>query len=136
MKRALIIASMMAAAGWASAQSTSQPAVDPGVAGQASTQTPSGVPNPPQRPPGTMPASRANVRAEAIVHNRNPANTNTPGGEASTMRNNQPNAAEQTSQLTRREVRQEALHTRPRFGEKGERPAVPTNPKDSTGTPQ
>ena len=52
------------------------------------------------------------------------------------MRNNQPNAAERTGQLTRGEVRQEALKTKLRFGDKGERPAVPTNPKNATGTPK
>jgi hypothetical protein len=137
MKRILIVASLMAAAGMASAQSTSVPATEPSVAGQASTQTPAGVPNPPQRPDGSVPNTRANVRAEAVVHNKTPANSNTPGGEASTTRNHQPNATELTSQMTRGEVRQETLKVRPRFGDhKGERPTVPTNPKDSTGTPQ
>ena len=136
MKRALIIASLFAAGGIASAQTTSVPATEPEIAGQASTQTPVGVPNPPQRPDQSMPNSRANVRAEAAVHNKSPANSNTPGGEASTTRNHQPNATERVSQMTRGEVRQDALKTKPRFGQKGERPEVPTNPKDATGTPQ
>lgn len=136
MKRILIMASLMAAAGLAAAQTTAVPATDAGVAGQASTQTPAGVPNPTQRPDRSVPATRANVRAEAAVQNRSPANSDTPRGEASTMRNNQPNATPQTGALTREEVRQSALKVKPRFGEKGERPDVPTNPKNATGTPQ
>ncbi len=136
MKRVLLIASLMAAAGIASAQTTSVPATDAGVAGQASTQTAAGVPNPPQRPDGSMKNARANVRAEPAAQNKNPASSNTPGGEPSTMRNNQPNATPQASALTREEVRQSALKVKPRFGEQGERPEVPTNPKDGPGTPQ
>lgn len=136
MKRILMVASLMAAAGMAAAQTTAVPATEPGVAGQASTQTPAGVPNPTQRPSAAMPNSRAVVRADAAAQNKNPANSNTPGGEASTMRNNQPNTTPQTSANTRAEVRQSALKEKPRFGEKGERPEVPTNPKNATGTPQ
>ena len=136
MKRSLVMAALMAAAGIAAAQSTAVPASDTGVSGQASTRTPAGVPNPPQRPDGSGPNSRADVRAGAAVHNRNPANTDTPAGEPSTMRNNQPNTTPQTSALTREEVRQSALKVKPRFGETGERPEVPTNPKNVTGTPE
>lgn len=136
MKRILIVASLMAAAGIAVAQTTVVPATEPSVAGQASTQTPAGVPNPTQRPSGAMPNSRANVRAEAAAQNKDPANSNTPGGEPSTMRNNQPNMPMRTGQMTRSEVRQDAVKPAPRLGEKGERPDVPTNPKDGTGTPK
>lgn len=136
MKRILAMASLAAAAGIASAQTTSVPATDAGVAGQASTQTPAGVPNPPQRPDGSVPTTRAQVRAEAAAQNKNPANSNTPGGEPSTMRNNQPNTSTPVGQMNRAEVRQEAVKPTPRLGEKGERPEVPTNPKNATGTPQ
>lgn len=113
MKRILVMISLMAAAGISSAQA------------------------PAPAPDGSLSNSRAQVRAEAVLQNKNPGNSNTPGGEASTTRNNQPNATERTSQLTRGEVRQETLKTRPRFGDhKGERPTVPTNPKNMTGTPQ
>ena len=135
MKRILLIASvasLMGAAGIASAQ-TSIPATEPGVAGQASTQTPAGVPNPPER---TNQANRASVRSEATMQNKNTANSNTPAGETTTTRNHQPNATERVSQQTRAEVRQDARPPKPRFGEKGERPDVPTNPKNATGTPQ
>lgn len=141
MKRTLTIASMLfAAAGWAQAQTTTIPATDPGVAGQASTQTRAGVPNPPQRPDGVAPKSRAEVRQEARVHARHPDNTNTPGGEPSTMRNSRPNAMPPTGALARNEVkadaRAEASGPHRQFGQTGERPAVPTNPKDHTGTPK
>ncbi len=38
--------------------------------------------------------------------------------------------------MSRAEVSQQARKVKPRFGEKGERPEVPTNPTDKTGTPQ
>ena len=130
----LLAGLMAAAAGAASAQTVVTPPV---TAGQPSTESRSGVPNPTQRPDGSMPASRDAVKSEARVQNRNPANTNTPGGEPSTMTNNQPNATPQVnSGTTRAEVRQDALKTTPQFGQKGERPDVPTNPKNATGTPK
>ncbi|MES2533590.1 MAG: serine/threonine protein kinase [Pseudomonadota bacterium] len=86
---------------------------------------------------GTAPASRDAVKAEARVHNKSMSNTNTPAGEASTMRNNQPNMAPTPiSGTTRAEVRQDVLKTKPQFGQKGERPEVPTNPTTTTGTPK
>ncbi|MDM0039283.1 serine/threonine protein kinase [Variovorax sp. J22G21] len=101
-------------------------------AGIASAQNPG-----PVKPSEVEPASREAVRAEARANNKSPANTLTPGGEASTKTNNQPNMAPTPiSGTTRGEVRQEVLKTRPQFGQKGERPAVPTNPKHETGTPQ
>jgi hypothetical protein len=113
------------------------PVMPPSTAGQASTESRAGVPNPPQRPEGSMPASRDAVKSEARVNNRNPANTMTPSGEASTRSNNQPNTMPQMmSGTTRSEVRQDAIKPKPQFGQKGERPDVPTNPKDSTGTPK
>jgi hypothetical protein len=137
MQRNLLSATLLAGAlgfGAAHAQSVVTP---PATAGQPSTESRAGVPNPTQRPDGSMPASREAVKSEARVQNRNPANTNTPGGEPSTMTNNQPNAMPQVmSGTTRGEVRQEALKTKPQFGQKGERPEVPTNPKTSTGTPK
>lgn len=111
--------------------------VMPSTAGEASTETRAGVPNPTQRPDGSMPASRDAVKAEARANNRNPANTATPGGEASTRMNNQPNTMPpMMSGTTRAEVRQDAMKPKPQFGQKGERPDVPTNPKNSTGTPK
>lgn len=112
-----------------------QPAV-PAPSGEASTRTPAGEPNPTQRPDRSHPNSRDGVRAGAVWNNHNPAHTTTPGGEVSTMTNNQPNATPQVGQRTRAEVRQEALHTPRPFGQTGERPDVGTNPKDKTGTPK
>ena len=135
---ATVLAGLMAAAGTAMAQATSIPAQpDPAVGGQASTQTPSGVPNPPQRPDAGMPNSREAVKAEARAHNRNNINNPVPKGEASTTVNAQPNAMPQpTGAMSRAEVSQQARKTKPQFGQKGERPDVPTNPTDRTGTPQ
>jgi hypothetical protein len=113
------------------------PAVVPSSQGQASTETRAGVPNPTQRPDGSMPASRDAVKAEARANNRNPANTTTPGGEASTRMNNQPNVMPPVmSGTSRAEVRQDAIKPTRQFGQTGERPDVPTNPKNSTGTPK
>jgi hypothetical protein len=135
---ATVLAGLMAAAGTAMAQDTSIPAQpDPAVGGQASTQTPSGVPNPPQRPDASMPNPREAVKAEARAHNRNNINNPVPKGEASTTVNAQPNAMPQpTGAMSRAEVSQQARKTKPQFGQKGERPDVPTNPTDRTGTPQ
>jgi hypothetical protein len=41
-----------------------------------------------------------------------------------------------TGDMSRAEVSADARKVRPRFGERGERPDVPTNPTDKTGTPQ
>ena len=113
------------------------PTVVPSTSGEASTETRAGVPNPTQRPDGSMPASREAVKSEARANNRNPANTTTPGGEASTRMNNQPNATPPVmSGTTRAEVRQDAIKPTRQFGQTGERPDVPTNPKNSTGTPK
>lgn len=133
-----VLAGLMAAAGAAMAQATSIPAQpDPAVGGQASTQTPSGVPNPPQRPDNSMPNSREAVKAEARAHNRNNTNNLVPKGEASTTVNAQPNAMPQpTGEMSRAEVSQQARKTKPQFGQRGERPDVPTNPTEKTGTPQ
>lgn len=133
---ALVAAGLLAASLAASAQTTSVPATQPGVAGQASTMTPAGVPNPPQRPDNSQPNSRDGVRMGAVWNNHNQANTNTPGGEASTTLNSQPNATPRVGERTRAEVRQETLHQPRPFGYTGERPAVATNPIDSTGTPK
>jgi len=133
-----VLAGLMGVAGMASAQTTSIPAQpDPAVAGQASTKTPAGVGNPTQRPDGSNPASRDAVKSEARVHNRNNANNPVPKGEATTTVNHQPNAMPQpTGEMSRSEVSQTGRKVKPHFGEKGERPEVPTNPKDKTGTPQ
>ena len=135
---ATLLAGLMATAGAAMAQATSIPAQpDPAVGGQASTQTPSGVPNPPQRPDNSMPASREAVKAEARAHNRNNINNPVPKGEASTTVNAQPNAMPRpTGEMSRAEVSQQARKTKPQFGQRGERPDVPTNPTEKTGTPQ
>lgn len=136
--RTTLFAGLMGLAAASFAQGTSIPAQpNPSVGGQGSTMTPAGVPNPPQRPDGTMPNSRESVKAEARAHNRNNANNPVPKGEASTTVNNQPNAMPQpTGEMSRAEVSQAGRKVRPRFGEKGERPEVPTNPTDKTGTPQ
>jgi hypothetical protein len=100
-----------------------------GVAGAQSTAT--------QRPDGSDPASREAVKAEARAHNRNNANNPVPKGEVTTTVNAQPNAMPRpTGEQSRMEVSQQARKVKPRFGETGERPEVPTNPTDKTGTPQ
>jgi len=135
---ATVLAALLGAAGIAMAQTTSVPAQpDPSVGGEASTMTPAGVANPPQRPDASMPASREAVKAEARAQNRNNANSVVPKGEASTTVNHQPNAMPSpTGERSRAEVRAETQHVKPRFGQPGERPAVPTNPTEKTGTPQ
>lgn len=133
-----VFAGLMGLATATLAQTSAIPAQpDPSAGGQASTRAPSGVANPTQRPDGSAPASRAAVRAEARAHNRNNANNPVPKGEASTTVNNQPNAVPQpTGEMSRMEVSQEARKQKPQFGQRGERPEVPTNPSDRTGTPQ
>lgn len=123
--------------GGVAAQTTAVPAApDPAKGGQASTKTPAGVANPTQRPDGSDPASRDAVKSQARSENRSPANTKVPKGEPSTMTNNQPNAAEPTGALARTEVKPIKSELKPQTGVKGERPEVPTNPKEKTGTPQ
>ena len=136
--RATVLAALLATASFAMAQTTSIPAQpDPSVGGEASTMTPAGVANPPQRPDNSAPMSRDSVKAEARAHNRNNANNPVPKGEASTTVNAQPNAMPQpTGEMSRAEVSQMARKTKPRFGQPGERPDVPTNPSERTGTPQ
>lgn len=132
---ATALAGFLAAASLA--QTASVPAApDPAKGRQASTKTPAGVPNPTQRPDGSAPVSREAVKAEARAENRSPANTDVPKGEPSTMTNNQPNAAEKTGAMTRAEVKPTKSELKPQLGAKGEKPDVPTNPKDKTGTPQ
>ena len=136
-----LLASLLGIAGLSHAQSSTSANIpaqpDPALGGEASTRTPSGVANPTQRPDGTAPASRGAVKAEARVENRNNSNTLVPKGEASTTVNSQPNATPQpTGEMSRQEVSQAGRKAKPQFGQKGERPDVPTNPKDKTGTPQ
>ena len=135
---AAALAGLMAVAGGAMAQATSIPAQpDPAVGGEASTQTPVGVANPPQRPDGSMPVSREAVKAEARAHNRNNFNNLVPKGEASTVVNGQPNAMPQpTGDMSRAQVGMLARPSHPHFGQPSERPDVPTNPADGTGTPK
>jgi hypothetical protein len=135
--RTAIVAGVTAWSGLTFAQMTSTPAApNPSVGGQASTMSPAGVPNPTQRPDGTDPAARGAVRADARADNHSPANTATPGGQASTMTNNQPNATPQTGAMTRNQVRPTSYDLKPQMGQKGERPDVPTNPEAKTGTPK
>ena len=132
-----LLAGLLGLANVSVAQTTAVPAApDPAKGGQASTKTPAGVVNPTQRPDGSAPASREAVKAEARAENRSPANTDVPKGEPSTMTQNQPNAAEPTGAMSRAEVRPSKSDLKPQMGMKGERPDVPTNPKDKTGTPQ
>jgi len=134
-----VLVGLLGGAGLALAQgSTVMPAQpDPAVAGQASTKTPAGVANPTQRPDGSNPASRETVKSEARIHNRSNATNNVPKGEATTTVNHQPNAFQApTGEMSRTEVSQTGRKVQPHFGEKGERPEVPTNPTDKTGTPQ
>ena len=85
----------------------------------------------------SMPASRDAVKSEARVQNRNNANSMVPKGEATTTINHQPNAMPQpTGEMSRAEVSQQARKVKPQFGQKGERPEVPTNPTEKTGTPK
>jgi len=134
-----VLVGLMGCAGLAIAQgTTAMPAQpDPAVAGQASTKTPAGVANPTQRPDGSNPASREMVKSEARIHNRSNATNNVPKGEATTTLNHQPNAMPApTGEMSRIEVSQTGRKVKPHFGEKGERPEVPTNPTDKTGTPK
>ncbi|MDZ4356658.1 MAG: serine/threonine protein kinase, partial [Variovorax sp.] len=92
------------------------------------------MPTPVQQPmagDSSVPASREAVKAEARAQNRNNANSVVPKGEASTTVNHQPNAMPSpTGERSRAEVRAETQHVKPRFGQPGERPAVPTNPTE------
>ena len=118
-------------------QTTSMPAApDPAVGGQASTKTPAGLPNPTQRPGGAMPISRESVKSEARMENKNTATSTTPKGEASTMTNGKPNAAQPVGAMSRAEVKPTARELKPQAGKAGERPDVPTNPAEVTGTPK
>ena len=128
---------LLGLAGATFAQTSAVPAEpDPAKGGQASTKTPAGVANPTQRPDGSNPASREAVKSEARSENRSPANTSVPKGEPSTMTNNQPNASQPTGAMSRAEVKPSPIDLKPQAGVKGERPDVPTNPKEKTGTPQ
>lgn len=127
----------LCASGFAGAQTTAVPATpDPSAAGQASTKSPAGVPNPTQRPDGSTPVSRESVKSEARMENKNSKNPAVPKGEPSTMTQGQPNAAQPTGALTRAEVRPSPDELKPQAGKSGERPDVPTNPTDKTGTPK
>ena len=86
---------------------------------------------------GQMPHSREAVRAEAYEAARNTSNTPAPGGEASTMSNSQPNMQTVIPERSRAEARLQVMPSRPRLGETGERPDVPTNSTDGeAGTPK
>ena len=99
--------------------------------GAALAQKPEKAPN-----TGQMPNSREAVKAEARGASRNTATTPVPAGEASTMTNHQPNMQPlPISERSRAEVRQQTIHEKPRFGDKGERSTVPTNPQGKVGTP-
>lgn len=116
---------------------SAQGAVPATKAGEASTQTPAGEPNPTQRPSGAMPAARANVREGAVHNNHSQGNTTTPAaGEATTKSMGQPNATPAVGERSREEVRSGTQHTPRPYGDTGQRPDVPTNPKNATGTPK
>ena len=136
--RATLLAGLMGAGGFAMAQTSSMPAApDPALGGQASTQSPTGVANPTQQPDGNAPVSLETVRAEARAHNRNNTNNLVPKGEASTVMNGQPNmVTAPTGEQSRWQVSQQARKVKPHFGQPGERPEVPTNPTEKTGTPK
>ena len=132
------------AAGLASAQTS--PTTGTAPAGEATTQNRAGEPNPTQRPSGDMPNSRSEVKSEARAQNHMPNNTTTPSGEASIMRNGQPNPppAPKTSGTTRSEVRAQTRQSQNSNRQlKGQAAAgggpssnVPTNPESGRGTPQ
>ncbi|MGJ7512132.1 serine/threonine protein kinase [Variovorax sp. GT1P44] len=132
---ALSVAAMISGA--ALAQTTAVPAApDPAVGGQATTKTPAGVANPTQRPDGSKPASREMVKSEARSAHKNTATTDLPKGEATTTMNNQPNPAQPTGAMTRAEIKPTSSELKPQMGKVGERPDVPTNPTEKTGTPK
>lgn len=142
MKRASIttavFAGLMGLAGASFGQTILVPAQqpDPAQGAEASTQTQAGVAVSPTTR-ADEPVSREAVKAEARAHNRNNANNPVPKGEASTTVNHQPNAMPRpTGEMSRTDVSMQSRKIRPRFGEPGERPDVPTNPTDRTGTPQ
>ena len=89
---------------------------------------------------GQAPVSREAVKEEARQVSRNTANTSVPAvaGEATTMTNHQPNMqpAPSSSSTTRAEVSAQTYHQKPRFGELGEKTAIPTNPPSKMATPQ
>ncbi|HSV61698.1 MAG TPA: serine/threonine protein kinase [Variovorax sp.] len=86
---------------------------------------------------GQTPNSREAVRAEAYEAARNTSTTPVPSGEASTMSNSQPNMQTVVPERSRAQARLQVTPSRPRFGESGERPDVPTNPTDGeVGTPK
>ena len=133
----LCVSIALLASGAAIAQTTAVPATpDPSAAGQANTKTPAGVPNPTQRPDGSNPASRESVKSEARTENKNTVNPVVPKGEPTTMTHGQPNAALPTGAKTRAEVKPTRDELKPQIGKTGERPDVPTNPTDKTGTPK
>lgn len=120
LQRLTIPAALLAALLGAGAAQAQKPALAEPMAGDSS-----------------MPASREAVKAEARAQNRNNANSVVPKGEASTTVNGQPNAMPQpTGEMSRAQVSQMARKTKPQFGQRGERPDVPTNPTERTGTPQ
>ena len=130
-----LVFSVLIAAGTVSAQPATT--IVPAPSGEPSTESAAGVPNPTQRPNGSMPASRSAIKAEARAQNKNPANSDTPMGEASTVRNGQPNATPRPkSGISRDEVRNSAAKSRQPMSVKGEKPDVPTNPSTNDGTPK
>lgn len=132
-----LFAALLTVSSFAIGQTTAVPATpDAAKGGQASTKTPAGVPNPTQRPDGSAPIARDDVKSGARMENRSSANTATPKGEPSTMTNNQPNAAQPTGALTRADVKPTSQELKPQAGRTGERPDVPTNPTEKTGTPK
>ena len=138
MRNAFVFAGILAVAGVAAAQTAAQPATG-NVGGQASTQNAAGVPNPTQRPAGTMPESRADVKAGARVEAGSPQTTNIPSGQASTKVEGKPNAAMPVGERSRAAVRNETKKSMKddKMGRAGEADNVPTNPKDSRmGTPK
>ncbi|MGJ7581587.1 hypothetical protein ACSFA3_15500 [Variovorax sp. RHLX14] len=71
-----------------------------------------------QRPSGTMPESRANVKASAKQNANSMTNSDIPMGEASTRSKGQINAVPKiASTTTRAEVRKEARSAKPKDGQ-------------------
>ena len=83
-----------------------------------------------------MPNSREAVKSEARMAPRNTATTTTPTGEPSTMTKGVPNAPPVVGAMSRSEVKPTPRDLNRQAGQVGERPDVPSNPTNSTGTPQ
>jgi hypothetical protein len=110
---------------------SAQPATKPLAAGDTAT----GMTKETQRPDGTMPASRAAVKAETRAAVRTPDAT-LPAGNTETVGGKKMDGPPRmTSGKTRAETRAETSRM-PARGEQSPRQSSPTNQKNNSGSPQ